>query len=231
MTAVLEDIRVPRAGKGRPRTRPDRVLADKGYPSRANRAWLREPCFNRLKGSTTWNAGIIRPSITTKSERIVESGRSVNDDSPAAANAPSHVTTVTVSGTGHNVATHSPGAVQTTTVTMTEENRKLVLPVADNLDGLLQSGLLGLNDEQSAEAAEVAAELRRVADEPEVQGKSSAAPGASEGGGHRGHGRGHGPGRRRAGGPGTSGPRLGLRYSAPPYRCRIRGGASFFRGW
>lgn len=41
MTSVLEDIRVPRAGKGRPRTRPDRVLADKGYPSRANRAWLR----------------------------------------------------------------------------------------------------------------------------------------------------------------------------------------------
>ena len=33
MTAVLEDIRVPRDGRGRPRTRPDRVLADKGYPS------------------------------------------------------------------------------------------------------------------------------------------------------------------------------------------------------
>lgn len=41
MTAVLGDISVPRAGKGRPRTRPDRVLANKGYPSRANRAWLR----------------------------------------------------------------------------------------------------------------------------------------------------------------------------------------------
>jgi Transposase DDE domain len=40
MTAVLDDIRVPRKGKGRPRTRPDRVLADKGYPSKANRAWL-----------------------------------------------------------------------------------------------------------------------------------------------------------------------------------------------
>ena len=26
---------MPRAGKGRPRTRPDRVLADKGSPSRA----------------------------------------------------------------------------------------------------------------------------------------------------------------------------------------------------
>jgi transposase len=42
MTAVLDGIRVPRAGKGRPRTRPDRVLADKGYPSKANRAWLRQ---------------------------------------------------------------------------------------------------------------------------------------------------------------------------------------------
>lgn len=41
MTVVLEDIRVPSAGKGRPRTRPDRVLADKGYPSRANRSRLR----------------------------------------------------------------------------------------------------------------------------------------------------------------------------------------------
>ena len=28
--------------RGRPRSRPDRVLADKGYPSKANRAWLRQ---------------------------------------------------------------------------------------------------------------------------------------------------------------------------------------------
>jgi len=39
--AVLERIRVPRTGPGRPRTRPDRVLADKAYGSRANRAYLR----------------------------------------------------------------------------------------------------------------------------------------------------------------------------------------------
>ena len=39
--AVLEQIRVPRRGPGRPRTRPDRVLADKAYSSRANRAYLR----------------------------------------------------------------------------------------------------------------------------------------------------------------------------------------------
>jgi transposase len=38
---VLERIRVPRADRGRPRTRPDRVLADKAYGSRANRAYLR----------------------------------------------------------------------------------------------------------------------------------------------------------------------------------------------
>ena len=42
MTAVLEDSCVLRSGKGRPRTRPDRVLADKGYPSKANRASLRD---------------------------------------------------------------------------------------------------------------------------------------------------------------------------------------------
>lgn len=40
MAASLEDIRVPRPGRRRPRTRPDRVLADKGYTSKANRSWL-----------------------------------------------------------------------------------------------------------------------------------------------------------------------------------------------
>jgi transposase len=39
--AVLEGIRVPRTGPGRPRCRPHRVLADKAYGSRANRAYLR----------------------------------------------------------------------------------------------------------------------------------------------------------------------------------------------
>ncbi len=39
--AVLDAVRIPRAGRGRPRTRPDRVLADKAYSSRAIRAWCR----------------------------------------------------------------------------------------------------------------------------------------------------------------------------------------------
>jgi len=38
--AVLDGIRVLRPGPGRPRTRPDRVLADKAYSSKANRALL-----------------------------------------------------------------------------------------------------------------------------------------------------------------------------------------------
>ncbi len=38
---VLGRIRVPRLGPGRARTRPDRVLADKAYSSKANRAYLR----------------------------------------------------------------------------------------------------------------------------------------------------------------------------------------------
>lgn len=38
---LLAGIWVPRCGRGRPRTRPDRVVADKGYSSRANRRLLR----------------------------------------------------------------------------------------------------------------------------------------------------------------------------------------------
>ena len=39
---VLGDIRVPRIGCGQARTRPDALLADRGYTSRVNRAYLRE---------------------------------------------------------------------------------------------------------------------------------------------------------------------------------------------
>ena len=41
MIPVLDDIAVTGPGPGRPRRRPVRVLADKAYSSRANRAWLR----------------------------------------------------------------------------------------------------------------------------------------------------------------------------------------------
>ena len=41
-TTVLGRIRIPRAGGGRPRSRPNAVLADKAYSSKANRAYLRQ---------------------------------------------------------------------------------------------------------------------------------------------------------------------------------------------
>ncbi len=40
-TTVLEAIAVPKLGPGRARCRPDRVLGDKAYGSRGNRAYLR----------------------------------------------------------------------------------------------------------------------------------------------------------------------------------------------
>ncbi len=40
LVPVLDAIRVARSRGGRPRRRPERVLADKAYSSRANRAWL-----------------------------------------------------------------------------------------------------------------------------------------------------------------------------------------------
>lgn len=41
LTAVMAAIKVPRVGPGRPRIRPDRVIADKGYSRRAIRTRLR----------------------------------------------------------------------------------------------------------------------------------------------------------------------------------------------
>ncbi|MEU1439295.1 transposase [Streptomyces sp. NPDC005786] len=38
---VLARIRIPRTGPGRPRTKPNKVRADKAYGSRANRSYLR----------------------------------------------------------------------------------------------------------------------------------------------------------------------------------------------
>ncbi len=39
---VMGSLRVPRGGKGRPRTTPDRTMADKAYASKANRKLLRD---------------------------------------------------------------------------------------------------------------------------------------------------------------------------------------------
>lgn len=41
LTETMDQIHVTGTG-GRPRRRPDRLMADKGYLSRANRSWLRE---------------------------------------------------------------------------------------------------------------------------------------------------------------------------------------------
>lgn len=41
LTTLLDAIRVPRLGVGRPRTRPSHVIGDKGYSSKAIRTWLR----------------------------------------------------------------------------------------------------------------------------------------------------------------------------------------------
>ena len=39
---LMGSLRVPRRGKGRSRTRPDRTMADKAYASKANRTLLRD---------------------------------------------------------------------------------------------------------------------------------------------------------------------------------------------
>ena len=53
--AVLEAIRIPRLGLGRPRIRPLRVRGDKAYSSRTNRAYLRR------RGNPLHHPGTGRP--------------------------------------------------------------------------------------------------------------------------------------------------------------------------
>ncbi|MFD8205833.1 IS5 family transposase [Streptomyces sp. NPDC059695] len=54
---VLERIRVPRTGPGRPRTKPDKVRADTAYGSRANRSYLRR---RRIECTSPEKAGQVR---------------------------------------------------------------------------------------------------------------------------------------------------------------------------
>lgn len=42
LSPVVDAIRIGHRGPGRPRTRPNRVIADKAYSSRANRSYLRQ---------------------------------------------------------------------------------------------------------------------------------------------------------------------------------------------
>jgi len=85
-TTVLERIRLPRPGGGRPRTRPDRVLADRAYTSRSNRAYLRrrgtkatipskvdQDAHRRAKGSRGGRPPAFDPDIY-KQRHAVECG-------------------------------------------------------------------------------------------------------------------------------------------------------------
>lgn len=118
--------------------------------------WLKEQGY--IKGQGSWSGGIPRPSITTKGERAVEQGRSVNDAAPASAAADVPSLHINVTGSHNLVAANSPGASQS--LIITEDNRRQVLTVADALAGALQA--LGLDAEKTVEAETVIRDLREV---------------------------------------------------------------------
>ncbi|MEU2433918.1 transposase [Streptomyces sp. NPDC007861] len=59
---VLEAIRVPRLGRGRPRTRPDRVRADKAYDSHSNEPTCEDAGSGRPSRSPRTGSATIRNS-------------------------------------------------------------------------------------------------------------------------------------------------------------------------
>lgn len=84
--AVIERIRVPRPGAGRPRTRPDRVLADKAYSPKGNRAYLRrrrikatipvkdDQAANRRKQDSNGGRPPVFEAVVYKQRHAVECG-------------------------------------------------------------------------------------------------------------------------------------------------------------
>ncbi|MFC8717738.1 IS5 family transposase [Kitasatospora sp. NPDC057198] len=68
LAAVLDAIRVPRVGAGRPRTGPERVVADKAYSSRKIRRLLRR---RRIKATTPER----RDRIAGRAHRASRGGR------------------------------------------------------------------------------------------------------------------------------------------------------------
>jgi hypothetical protein len=127
--------------------------------------WLKDAGF--LAGSGSWGGGVGRPRLTTPGERLVESGRSVNDDTPpnAAADAAPPLNVTVVGSHNVNIAANSAGASQS--VTLTQDNRSEVAGVADALEASL--GLLGLDAARAVEAEDVAQELRQASESPSPQ--------------------------------------------------------------
>jgi hypothetical protein len=85
---VLEGIRVPRLSDGRPRTRPDRVLADKAYTSHANRDYLRR---RGIKATIPIKAD--QPRIAARRDRRADDPRASTRTSTSSATPWSAVST------------------------------------------------------------------------------------------------------------------------------------------
>lgn len=75
-THVMDAISVPRPGGGRARTRPDAVMGDKAYSSRANRTLLRDKKIKAIIPEP-------RDQIANRKRKGANGGRPVNFDSEA----------------------------------------------------------------------------------------------------------------------------------------------------
>ncbi|GAA3459513.1 transposase [Saccharothrix longispora] len=105
-TPVIERIAVPRHGGGWARTRPDRVLADKAYSSKANRAYLRDRGIKATIDQPRDQAPTARPKAPTVDGHPPSTRRSTSNAMPSSA--VSTCSNSTVAGTALYVL-HTPG--------------------------------------------------------------------------------------------------------------------------
>lgn len=108
---VLEQVKVPRPGGGRPRTRPDHVGGDKAYSSRRNRRYLRrrqikhtipEPRDQRANRQRRGSKGGLPPASTQRSTGAAMRSNAPSTGSRRSARSPRATTRGPTSSTGRS---------------------------------------------------------------------------------------------------------------------------------
>ncbi|WP_332603602.1 hypothetical protein [Arthrobacter sp. S2(2024)] len=122
--------------------------------------WLRDEEY--LDGHGTWGGELLRPNITTRGIRTIETGQSVNK---LLTSAGVTVNEVHVQGSqGVNIAVASSNFTQSNT--LSQEQIEQVEKILGSVRAMLSPGVLGVTDEVAAQGSVVAVEIEQELQSP-----------------------------------------------------------------